>query len=291
MKISDRLRYAARLHRNIMRVAFAWVPVLCAVSLSAQTTWYVATNGTDSASLPWGTDRDHPFDTIGYAVGRSASLDTILVGPGEYVLTASITIPVTKDIHLVGEAGREATIINGNYPTSQIRALYALNGRIGGFTITNAVRNSANNGGGVYLDHATMTNCTISGNRLYANYGGGVAVFAGGVLSNCIVRGNHVLATGGGVNVWGGGEVWNCLITDNTSDSVGGGCSVYAGGLVMNSVLSNNTSLGNGGGASLSVSFGVDAAIKNSIVVGNRANGPQGGGGLYLYRGGASGTP
>lgn len=59
---------------------------------SAQTTWYVATNGSDSAhsgTNGWGD----AFLTISNAVAQSASLDVVLVAPGEYVLTTNITIP------------------------------------------------------------------------------------------------------------------------------------------------------------------------------------------------------
>ena len=132
---------------------------------SAATTWYVATNGSDMANSGtngWGD----AYLTISNAVAKSVSLDTVLVGPGEYVLTAAITIPVGKDIHVLGVNGPSNTVINGNYPTFEIQGIYAWDGRIGGFTITNAYYHPASSadGGGAYLRaSAIMTNCVNAG--------------------------------------------------------------------------------------------------------------------------------
>ncbi len=272
--------------------------VICGILLApcgklrAQVTWYVATNGNDTANE--GTNGwEDAYLTINKAVAESASGDTVLVGAGEYFLTAGIS-NASKNIHLLGVAGHEATIINGNYPARNIRPLWMGAGRVGGFTITNGVHNTLGNyGGGVYLTHAVMTNCIIAGN-MPRRYAGGVYLGNGAVMSNCIVRGNRVeWLWGGSAGCQGGGvfiengEVWDCLIADNSSENSGGGCyfSTLGGGLLMNSVVSNNIAATNSGGFHISQDAHV---VSNSIICHNRVTGPYAysGGGGTLYRGG-----
>jgi hypothetical protein len=290
---------------RIISGIFAILACMVVGNVSAQTTWYVATNGNDSANTGkngW----DDAFLTISNAVAKSASFDTILVGAGEYVLTATITIPSAKDIHLLGVAGPSNTVINGNYPAYEICGINAANGRIGGFTITNAYYNlgSCADGGGVYLGaSAMMTNCILEGN--YAGrYGGGALVY-GGILSNCIARGNRA-GYGGGVMARSAGQVLNCWIENNVCTNYGGGIYLREGSLASNCVFVGNTSGTNGGGCAMTGSSNLVAdciisgnvagttaggivvssgsVLRNSIICCNRAKANQNyaGGGVYM---------
>ena len=292
----------ARIH--IISGMFVILTCMVVSNVPAQTTWYVATNGNDSAHTGkngW----DDAFLTISNAVAKAASLDTILVGAGEYFLTDAITIPGAKDIHLAGVAGPSNTVINANYPAYEIRGIYALNGRIGGFTITNAYNpGSGADAGGVYLGaSAMMTNCILEGN--YAGRNGGGALVSGGILSNCIVRGNQA-GYGGGVMVQSAGQVLNCWVENNASTNNGGGVYLTQGSLLSNCVFAGNTSGTYGGGCALAnnnalvtdcvisgnvagtyaggivVSSG--SVLRNSIICCNRAKANQNyaGGGVYM---------
>ncbi|MGI6087757.1 MAG: choice-of-anchor Q domain-containing protein [Kiritimatiellia bacterium] len=276
----------------ITRSMLALLACMIMSKAPAATTWYVATNGNDTAHD--GTNGwEDAYLTINKAVAESASGDTVLVGAGEYLLTAVIS-NASKNIHLLGVAGREATIINGNYPARNLRPLWMGAGRVGGFTITNGVHNTLGNyGGGVYLANALMTNCIISGN-MPRRYGGGVYVGIGAVMSNCVISGNRVeWLWGGSAGCLGGGvfiengEVWDCLIADNSSENTCGGCyfSTLGGGLLMNSVVSNNIAATNAGGVYLSLDSHV---VSNSVICHNRVTGSYAfsGGGGTLYRGG-----
>ena len=256
---------------RIISGMFAILTCMVVSNVPAQTTWYVATNGNDSAHTGkngW----DDAFLTISNAVAKAASLDTILVGAGEYFLTDAITIPGAKDIHLAGVAGPSNTVINANYPAYEIRGIYALNGRIGGFTITNAYYNlgSSADGGGVYLEaSAMMTNCILEGN--YAGrYGGGALVY-GGILSNCIARGNRA-GYGGGVMARSAGQVLNCWIENNVCTNYGGGIYLMEGSLASNCVFAGNTS-GTYGGAL----FNNNSLVTDCVISGNVAGTTAGG--------------
>lgn len=303
---------------------FRWIRVACFVIAlcyavrAPALTWYVATNGNDtthSGTNGW----TNAFLTISNAVSSSSSGDEIWVAAGEYILDATISNPVDKDIHLLGMNGPDATIINGN----SNQAMCVLNGCVGGFTITNGfttgdqfVRGS-DDGAGVYLHNAIMTNCIITGNSAFV--GGGVAVVSGGVLSNCTVRGNQARAMlvhgkgGGGIYI-SGGQVRNCRIENNTSINHGGGVYIYANdeiGVLSHSMISNNTAGGNGGGvlssagsACLSyltiydntasgdglytgggVSLAQHAHMTNCLIYGNQAPNGCGGGVSFLHKG------
>lgn len=258
---------------RVTRSMLALLACMIMSKASAQTTWYVATNGSDSANFGtngWGD----AYLTISNAIAKSVSLDTVLVGAGEYVLTTNITISGTKNINLLGAAGPSNTIINGNYPAFEIRGIYALNGRIGGFTITNACYNpaSSGDGGGAYIGaSAMMTNCILEGN--YARrYGGGALVY-GGFLSNCIVRNNQA-GYGGGVMSRSAGLVLNCWIENNACTNYGGGVYLTEESLASNCIFAGNTSGTYGGGCILS---GSGNLVTDCVISGNVSGTAAGG--------------
>ena len=87
--------------------------------------------------------------------------------------------------------------------------------------------NSANNGGGVYINYggtATLTNCTVSGNSAstgpYSN-GAGVDIHGGGTvtLNNCTITGNSGVAGGGMINQFSTATLTDCTISDNSASA------------------------------------------------------------------------
>ncbi len=145
-------------------------------------------------------------------------------------------------------------------------------------------------GGGISLSgkiDATLTNCTLSGNRSHANSGGG-AIYAAPTSVSLVIDG--------------------CNIFNNTAGSKGGGAvlsgtgivppltgGVYATGplniKIKNSTLSSNTTTANGGGINIFCAPpSVDTPttdyslwVENSTIYGNTTTGSaKAGGGIYF---------
>ncbi|MFH1477660.1 MAG: FG-GAP-like repeat-containing protein [Verrucomicrobiota bacterium] len=249
--------------------------IMIALSPVFAATWYVETNGNDSAA---GTNWVTAKKTIQCGVNAAGNGDIVLVTNGEYFLSAQIT--VSNAVTVRSFKGPDVTIVNGQ---SSNRCFYlGTDCHLEGFTVNNGYVTNAY-GGGVYCVSAdnVITNCVIEGNTADMGSGGGVfygtlnncvlatntvgkygggafgsilnnctlisntAVYGGGAhgstLSNCTLNGNSVYDGGGGAN---GCTLYNCGLTNNSA--------IYGGG-VYNSTLTNSTLSGNtasdGGGA------------------------------------------
>jgi hypothetical protein len=148
--------------------------------------------------------------------------------------------------------------------------------------------NTANKGGGAYLDcvtihHSKITNNSVSTtaeNPLNSGVGGGGGLLMantspGCVAYNCWIEGNTA-SFGGGLVVRNGSKAYNCIIVNNTASQSGGGLSFDQrdnGGAVFNVTIANNTAQhvdGSGG-----VCFSADAVnrkqdVYNSILYNNK---------------------
>ncbi len=158
-------------------------------SFGPANTWYVATNGNDSAvGTSWGTAKR----TIQAAIDVSVDSDTIVVANGTYT-------PITtanRKILIESVNGADVTFIDGggNARCSHLgEGIYTL---LRGFTLQHGY---ADCGGGSY--GGTLVDCKISGNRVVwlqgGAYGEGGGAF-GGVLINCTISGNSANTGGGG---------------------------------------------------------------------------------------------
>ncbi len=208
---------------------------------------YVATNGVDAGTCDsWGT----AAATIQYAINQAAPGERVLVSNGTYRVAAQIM--VTNGVILQGWLGRDATIIDGNYPTTTNRCLFISNGVLDGFTVTNGcyrVNHAKDNkGGGIYLATGSVFNCLVAGNTA-TNSGAGVYCL-NGLLTNCHIIGNNGGATytdsssGGGGIYFAAGAIHDSLIAGNQS-YYGGGVFCLNAGVISNCMVSSNT----GGGA------------------------------------------
>ena len=246
--------------------------VLCALVVGLfradAATWYVSTNGSDSAD---GTNWPTAKLTIQAAVNASTIGDTVLVTngvyatgstnfPGTLFLSGASRVVINKAIIVQSVNGPAVTTIQGakgvsNPYTNAVRCVFlATNATLSGFTLTN---------GGTGYNYFTNY-----GNL--GNYGGGVACPNwSGIVSNCIIIGNSSAYNGGGAF---GGTLNNCILSQNNS-------YLDDGGGAANSALNNCLLVGNivqnfayGGGA-------VNSTLNNCTVVGNR--GGNGGGIAY----------
>jgi len=186
------------------------------------------------------------YSTIQAALDAAAKNDTILVAPGEYVITVPINFnrrhdpsnpssPAARDLVLASEAGPEATKIRLSAAAalatraSVVEFLYGETARsvLDGFTLAGGrgIDNGAGvrQGGGVFCGRSspTIRSCIISGNRAAAGGGMYASSEAAPALINCVVAGNAA-AQGGGVFVRSSAvvRIENCTLAANTGDGL-----------------------------------------------------------------------
>jgi hypothetical protein len=232
------------------------------------------TNDSGPGSLRQALADANDGDTIDFAVTGTIGLTS-----SELTIDKSITI---------SGPGPDMLAVSRSSNT-QFRIFHVMPGQIvsiQGLTISGG--SSADSGGGILNDQATLTltNCSVV-NNVASQEGGGIA---GGSLTiiNCTISGNSSVAPGfitigygGGIS--GGGTITNSTITGNYSGSVGGG--IAFSGTISNCTISYN---GAGGGKNYIPGSGGGIAgggtISNCTISGNWVSGGKGpglGGGIY----------
>jgi hypothetical protein len=234
----------------------------------ASTTWYV--NGlTGSDSNPCLASQA-PCKTIGHAISKSASRDSIVIAAATY----AEHITIASSLNLIG-SGASTTIIDGGRKNRVVTV-----STVGVVSISNVtIRNGyAFSGAGIFNQAIlTINNSTVSGNEAFGGFlgnparGGGISNHFGTLtLNNSTVSGNIArcgfppcFTVGGGINDDGGTlTINNSTITGNSATEGGGILNRYGILTISNSTLSGNGSYSGGG------IFGV-ATLQNSILAGN----------------------
>jgi len=219
---------------------------------------------------------------IQQAVDVAMDGDTIHVAPGVYDQEPGRKIPgyrltncvyVSKSVVLSGEAGPEATIINGR----GMRCVFLDNNAVlDGFTLTggnvlygqDVLASDQRSSGVLSRNSATVTNCIISGNT--GSYGGGAGYVT---LNNCRLVGNYAGQYGGGAYR---ATLNSCTLSGNTAARDGGGaieCTLnnsllvgnhadWSAGGALGGTLNNCTIVSNTAGANAGVYI---ATLNNSI--------------------------
>ena len=244
------------------------------------------------------------FETIQAGIDAATAGDTVLVAPGEYVITEPITFG-GKAITVRSEAGRDETTIRMGTPTDTNRGSVIIfeNGEttasiLDGFTITGGISSwvpSANAyaGGGIYFNASSgsLMNCDVVENRADNGGGGGVSASYGSspILTNCIFTGNSATLAGGGVLCYINSSMamTDCIVNGNSSLSLGGG--VYVGSnssmTMTNCTIISNTAQDAGAGIGCSSS---SATLTHCVIAQN--TGAKWGGGLGIEYEGSSTT-
>jgi hypothetical protein len=235
---------------------------------------FVATNGNDANSC---ASPALACRTIGGAVSKAASGDTIHVASGTYNTTSSVS--VGKSLTIEG-AGAATTTVGGTADapvsgsvfhvdagvTVSLTGLTITGGRTGNNasgggienlgTIANlnqdvVVGNAGGGGGGISNRHtiATLTDDTITGNTTTFGGGGGISNSSNATIetiSNDTISGNHAAHNGGGIQNGpsaGITLVSHDTITGNTpGDGSGGGILNIPGGrmAIAASIVADN---------------------------------------------------
>jgi len=159
----------------------------------------------EAATITVGPGAGYDFDTIQAGIDAAVDGDTVLVAPGEYVVTEPITFR-GKAITVKSEAGRDETTIRMGTPADTNRGSVVVfeNNEtamsiLDGFTITGGIglrlwipEKSEFDwiGGGIAFNASsgTVRNCAIVQNKPNYSGGGVVAPFGSSpTLVNCLV--------------------------------------------------------------------------------------------------------
>ncbi len=254
--------------------------LLCAAIASLQivhaaTITVTNTNDGGSGSLRQALADANDGDTIDF--DSSLHGRTITLTSGQLVVNKSVTI---------SGLGAANLAVDGN---AADRVFYVSPGKtvtISGLTIAHG---SANEGGGIYNEGATLTvnNCIVSGNSAGGGGGGG-GIYNYGLgygsatltVNNSTLSGNSASSGGGIMNIWMAVTVTDSTFSGNSAFGSGGG--IYNNGEgyganptlnVNNSTFSGNSALGYGGGGIYNDAFygRATVTVNNSTFSGNSA--------------------
>jgi hypothetical protein len=257
-----------------------------------------------AATITVGPEAAYDFDTIQPGIDAAVDGDTVLVAPGEYVITEPVTFR-GKAITVQSEAGRDETTIRMGTVADTNRGSVVIfeNNEtdasvLDGFTITGGrgcwvAAASAYAGGGIYFDASSgaIRNCAIVQNRVEVS---GSGVFCAHqctpILIDCIIAENSAGDSGGGVFAWSGASLTmtNCIIRENLAErtgswgGVGGGVLCYVNSsMTMTDCIIAENSAGRGGGGVFCGENSSSVTLTRCIIVGNTAG--VGGGGLEIW--------
>jgi hypothetical protein len=234
-------------------------------------TWYV--NGRTGNDANACTSSTLACRTIGQAIGRAASGDSIFIAAATY--TENLVINV--NLKLMG-ANAATTIIDGG---GNARVISIENTGIAVTLSRLTIRNGIAAGGGGILNWGTLTitNCAITGNFAGSSYsatGGGIYNSGTLTVNGSTLSGNQVstnFAYGGGIYNSGTVNLNNSTLSGNAAGGFtgGGGGAIYNASVVKinNSTLSGNSGSPSGGG----IYNGGTATVQNSIVANSSSGG------------------
>jgi hypothetical protein len=222
------------------------------------------------------------WPSIQAALDGEPSGSVVCVDPGTWIGDVR---PVGEPVHLLGVAGAEATIVQGDGADS-VLVIDRGDGPgtiIEKLTITGGHAPSA--GGGILVDASapTLRELVVTGNTA-DGFGGGVGVLSiNATLLDVVISGNSA-PEGGGLAIDGsaGATLVGCTVSGNQADR-GGGIHLDGDALTLDGVLiEGNDATYEGGGL---YANSADLDLQDSTFVANTADG---GGGLWL--GGWTGT-
>jgi hypothetical protein len=250
----------------------------------ASTTWYV--NGLTGSDSNTCLASQAPCKTIGHAISRSSSSDSIIVASATY--TENLTIGIS--LKILG-SGANTTIIDGG-GVGRVLTISNVNVTLLGVTIRNgAVKGPEPRGGGIFNGGTLLVIASaISGNRATISFcfhsqicqaaGGGIYNSNSLTIRSSTLVGNsaqglyppcaHCLTEGGGIYNLGNMIMSNSTLAGNTAHTACCGSASHGGGISNSgtAIISNSTLSGNGVGG---ISNRFSVTLQNSIVANNSA--------------------
>jgi hypothetical protein len=254
----------------------------------------------NGATITVGPGEGCDFDTIHAGIDAAIEGDTVLVAPGEYVISEPITFR-GKAITVRAEAGPDETTIRMGTPTDPVLGSVVVfennetaASALDGFTITGGRGSgpqNASGGGGILFDSSsgTVKNCAIVQNRAAA--GSGIMSWdnSSATVRNCTITGNSAMIIGGGVYAASGSSLTltNCTIKKNSATRSGGGvaCWENSSAILVDCIIRGNSATGvilhmAGYGGGLYAGQNSMLTVTNCNIAENSAG--VGGGGILL---------
>jgi hypothetical protein len=256
-----------------------------------------------ATTITIGLNTNCDFSTIQEGIDAAIDGDTVVVSPGEYVVTEPITFR-GKAITVQSETGSDETTVRMGTPAETNRGSVVVfeNNEttmsiLEGFTITGGKGSlvpSANEwgGGGILFNasSAIVRNCIIMDNS--TRYGGGICcVFTcSPILTDCNIVENSAEENGGGVLLWSGPSLTmtNCTIRENSTTGFGGGvhCWQNSSLTMTDCAIRKNSVTGDtphvaGYGGGLGCMDNSPLTLTNCNIVENSAG--IGGGGIHCW--------
>ncbi len=262
----------------------------------------------NGATITVGPGGAYDVATIQAGIDAANHGDTVLVAPGEYVITEPITFR-GKAITVKSEAGRNETTIRMGTPADTNRGSVVIfednettESVLDGFTITGGRGSQRSDpygnrwsglaGGGILCWEAspTIIACTINKNT--APRGAGITCLnSHAILSDCMIAENETPVDAGGVAAVSGSSLilTNCTIRNNSAYGFGGGllCWDNASANLTNCIIRTNfvtgTTVGGAGyGSGLSCLESSSLILTNCNISENWAG--SGGGGIQCFQ-------
>ncbi len=193
----------------------------------------------EAATLTVDLNGGADYTDIQSAIDAAADGDTVLVKPGEYVISEPIDFnrlhdpdnpesPPVKNITLSSEGGAEVTTIRMSGADAEWRSVLLFENGETEKSVLEGLTLSGGTSSGVYCNDSspTLTDCRISGNSAQWDGGGGVYCSNSSPrLTNCTISGNSAFRGGGGMYcTWDSSPILaNCTISGNAASEEGGG--------------------------------------------------------------------
>jgi len=230
--------------------------------------WYVSPAGNDANDCQSAATACR---TVGGAMGKAASGDTIQIAAGTY--TERIT--VTKSLVLQG-AGAGKTILDANRKGRVVQVNSGLNVTLRGLTIRNG-QVDADLGAGIYNGGAlTLEDSEVLSNTVTADRWSGGGIYSWGTLTVVhTLLANNSAGFGGAVAIADASAtahsvLQDSMLRDNTATTVGG--ALFANGgiiTIQGTTLSGNQSASSG---AIHAQGNTSVTIVNATISGNRAS-------------------
>ena len=245
-----------------------------------QTNPLVVNTTLDGTGSPSGDLSLRQAVNLANAIGAAGTGGTEAITFDKTVFAAAKTI-VLDGTQLELKSGTETitgpaagVTVSGNEASRVLQIDGGVTASISGLTITGG--NSAGFGGGLLNDGtATLTDCTLSGNRAITGAGLDNDASARAYLYNCTLMDNRARDDGGGLNNAGTALLSGCTISGNTATYGGGVFSDHSVTIENGTTISGNWATHSGAG----LSNDVMATITDSTISGNTA--VEAGGGVY----------
>jgi len=231
-------------------------------------------NSFRQTEIPGSSTTDH---NIQDALNAAQDGDTILVAPGDYVVTNQIV--VTKAVRLKSTGGTSQTFLTQNGGLGQGTWCLAISNALAvadGFSFRPTKVDPGSPGGAVLVGGA-IQNCNFT-NFFSSSPDGQAIQMSGGTVSNVIVLYKRGIDSQGvAVYCSNSGLVTDSQILANPGYSIDGGAVALANSRLQNSVISGSPGGGNVSGPAVSA---ISSTVVGCIISNNFSLGR--GGGAYL---------